>query len=145
MFSKSCQYGFQGVLYIAIHEQEGAKIGLREIAEKQDVPMHFLSKILQILVKNKILSSTKGPNGGFNLKKTAETIKLIEIVEAIDGLEMFDVCGIGLKSCSDTHPCPIHHDYKVVKQKIRSLLSDKSLADLVQDVANGKSFVMFKA
>lgn len=144
MFSKSCQYGFQGVLYVAMHDADQRRVGLREIAEEQDIPMHFLSKILQILVRNKILSSSKGPTGGFRLNRAADAIRLMEIVEAIDGLGIFDLCGIGLKSCSDDHPCPIHHDYKQIKQRIRELLTEKSLADLVKDVEAGNSFVMYK-
>ena len=64
MFSKSCEYGLQAMLYIAMNASEDRNVGLREIAVNQGIPVHFLSKILQMLVKNKLLNSVKGPNGG---------------------------------------------------------------------------------
>lgn len=144
MFSKSCEYGLQAVLYIALHSNNIRNVSLKEIAEAQKIPLHFLSKILQILVKHKVVISTKGPHGGFFLYKRADKLKLIEIVKAIDGLDMLDRCGIGMKQCSDDHPCPIHDDFKIVKAKIKSLLSEKTLADLSKDIEDGKSFVTYK-
>ncbi len=141
MFSRTCQYAFRAVLYISLNQNDRPLIGLKEIARSQDIPSHFLSKILQILVRAKILTSMKGPNGGFALNRPPDKLTLMEIVKVIDGLDIFDRCGIGLKICSDAAPCPIHRDFKSVKAKIRSLLADKTLANLCQDVADGKSIV----
>ena len=108
------------------------------------MPLHFLSKILQQLVKRKILKSVKGPNGGFSLNISPSKLRLIKIVEIIDGLDIFDRCGIGLKKCSDATPCPIHFEYKKVKEKIRSVLTEKTLTQLCQDVEKGQSIVTYK-
>ena len=143
MFSKSCEYALQAVIYIALHGQKGANVGLKAIAESQDIPIHFLSKILQLLVRNNILVSIKGPHGGFSLKKSPDKLYLKKVVELTDGPDIFDRCGIGLKKCSDATPCPIHFEYKVVKQKIRELLENKSLSDLIKDIEAGKSIVAF--
>jgi len=145
MFSRTCQYALQAVLYIALHTRNngGRMIGLKEISASQDIPLHFLSKILQILVKNKILTSTKGPSGGFALNISSDNLTLLEIVQVIDGLDIFDRCGIGMKICSDKAPCPIHQDYKIVKNKIRSLLEKKTLSELCEDVQRGKSIVTY--
>ena len=143
MFSKSCEYALQAVIYIALHGQGGRNVGLKAIAESQEIPLHFLSKILQLLVRNNILTSFKGPNGGFSLKKNPDKLYLKEIVEITDGTDIFDRCGIGLKKCSDAAPCPIHFDYKVVKDKIQDLLQTKSLSDLIKDIEAGKSIVAF--
>ena len=144
MFSKSCQYALQAILYIALHSKNQSAIGLKDIAGSQKIPIHFLSKILQNLVKHKILTSTKGPNGGFTLNKSPDRLKLIKIVEIVDGLDIFDLCGIGLKACSDKTPCPIHFEYKMVKNKTKELLSSKTLTQLCQDVENGQSIVTYK-
>ena len=143
MFSKSCEYALQGTIYIALHGQDGQNVGLKEIAESQDIPLHFLSKILQLLVKNDILDSVKGPNGGFSLKRNPEDLYLKDIVEITDGPSILERCGIGLKECSDKSPCPIHFDYQVVKDKIREVLQSKSLKDLIKDVESGKSIVAY--
>jgi len=144
MFSRSCEYALQGILYITLHSKNGNAVGLKQISESQKVPLHFLSKILQQLVKAKILSSIKGPNGGFMLNVSPNRLRLIKVVETIDGLDIFERCGIGLKKCSDKTPCPIHFDFKVVKEKIRQVLTEKTLAELCDDVGKGLSIVSFR-
>lgn len=144
MFSRSCEYALQSILYITLHSRNGKAVGLKEISKSQKIPLHFLSKILQQLVKHKTLNSTKGPNGGFSLNISPHKLRLIRIVELIDGLDIFDRCGIGLKKCSDKTPCPIHFDYKVVKEKIRSLLTEKTLSELCDDLDKGQSIVTYK-
>lgn len=141
MFSTSCHYGLQAMLYIAMHSSEDKNIGLKVIAEGQDIPRHFLSKILQQLVKNNLLLSMKGPTGGFSLAKAPEKITLIEIIEAIDGLEVFNKCGIGFKQCNDKKPCPIHDEYKKVRAQVEDLFRSKSLQELIEDVREGNSII----
>jgi len=144
MFSRSCEYALQSILYIALHSKNGNAIGLREISKAQDVPLHFLAKILQQLVRQKILNSVKGRNGGFTLNIPPDKLKLMKIVDTIDGLDIFERCGMGLKKCSDKTPCPIHFEYKLVKERVRNLLTEKTLAELCQDVEKGQSIVTYK-
>lgn len=141
MFSTSCHYGLQAMIFIALHATENENVGLSRIAEEQDIPKHFLSKILQMLVKNKLLVSMKGPTGGFNLNRPASQISLIEVIDAIDGLDVFNKCGIGFKQCSDKHPCPIHHDYKKVRNRIQKLFETKTLKELSEDVESGDNII----
>lgn len=141
MFSTSCHYGLQAMLYIAMHSSDDKNIGLKVIAEGQDIPRHFLSKILQKLVKNNLLLSMKGPTGGFSLAKNPEDITLIEIIEAIDGLGVFNKCGIGFKQCNDKKPCPIHDEYKKVRKQVENLFKSKNLQNLIEDVKEGNSII----
>ena len=141
MFSTSCQYGLQAMIFIALHASEDEYVGLNRIAREQNIPKHFLSKILQLLVKQKLLTSMKGPTGGFNLNRPADQITLIEVIEAIDGLDVFSRCGIGFKRCNDDHPCPIHDEYKAVRNRIRELFESKTLLELANDVKSGESIV----
>lgn len=66
MFSKACTYAIRAALYLAVHAGPQARLGVKEIAEALDVPKHFLAKILQQLVRNNLVSSVKGPSGGFS-------------------------------------------------------------------------------
>lgn len=129
------------MFYIANHSTEDLNVGSREIAEEQGIPRHFLSKILQMLVKHKLLISTKGPSGGFKLSRHPKNIAIIEVVEAIDGLDIFEQCGFGFKKCDGTDVCPIHHDYKIIREKVYELFHDTSLQALVQEVNKGNNFV----
>jgi Rrf2 family iron-sulfur cluster assembly transcriptional regulator len=140
MFSKSCEYGIHAALYIAQHRSENKNIGLKEVAIDQKIPIHFLSKVLQILVKNKILKSTRGINGGFSLSRKANEINLIDIIKAIDGMDIFDKCVIGLKDCSKDNPCAVHEQYIGIKESFMNILTSINLQSLVEDKAIRKSF-----
>tara|TARA_R100001143_G_scaffold52492_1_gene47735 strand:+ start:11623 stop:12069 length:447 start_codon:yes stop_codon:yes gene_type:complete len=141
MFSTTCHYALQAMLYIAFHHSDDHNIELKIVAEKQKIPKHFLSKILQMMVKHKLLTSMKGPTGGFRLNRDPEEIYLIEIVEATDGLEVFNQCGIGFKKCNDDKPCPIHNDFKKIRGQVKNLFETTSLKQMVDDVQNGKSII----
>ncbi len=143
MFSKTCQYALQAILYIGVKMREKKAVGLKEIAESQNIPAHFLSKVLQDLVKRGILLSIKGPNGGFSFKGSPKQLRLIKIVELIDGQDIWDKCGIGLKKCSDDNPCPIHHKYKVLKADIREMLTHKSVFELAEDIEKGVAIINY--
>ncbi len=141
MFSKSCHYGLQAMIYIALKSTGGKNVDLTQIATELDIPKHFLSKILQQLVKNQLLQSMKGPTGGFRLSRPSDQITLVQIINAIDGLDIFNQCGIGFKDCDDDHPCPIHHDYKVVRNRIQHLFETKTLLELTEDIESGDSII----
>ncbi len=143
MFSASCHYGLQAMFYIALHSSTEKNVELSEIATSQDIPKHFLSKILQLLVREKLLYSMKGPTGGFRLSKSPDKITLIEIVDAIDGLDIFYQCGIGFKTCDDEDPCPIHADYKIIRERVQNLFETKTLEALKEEVQNGGSIISF--
>jgi len=144
MFSASCHYGLQAMFYIASHCKEGCNIELKEIAEERDIPKHFLSKILQQLVREKLLCSMKGPHGGFRLSRDPATITLIDIVEAIDGVEIFDECGIGLRQCTEADPCPIHDDFKTLREQVKELFQTKTLEALATEITNGEKETLFR-
>jgi Rrf2 family transcriptional regulator, iron-sulfur cluster assembly transcription factor len=144
MFSTSCHYGLQAMLYIALHSSADKNVDSNQIAAEQDIPKHFLSKILQLLVREKLLFSMKGPTGGFRLSRPSEKITLIQIIAAIDGLDVFTQCGIGFRKCSDTNPCPIHNEYKAVRERVREVFENKTLYELTHDVENGNSIVSLR-
>lgn len=144
MFSKSCEYGIRATIFIASKCCENRKIGLKEIAIEIDSPLAFTAKILQILSKNKIVNSTKGVNGGFEIfQKNLKTINLMQIVEAIDGTSVFLSCGLGLGHCSETHPCPVHHEFKEVKDKLANMLQNTKLEELALGVKSGNAFLKY--
>jgi Rrf2 family protein len=141
MFSKSCEYALQAVLFIAQHSKTKSKIVLKDIAEAQGIPLHFLSKILQLLVKHNILKSTRGRGGGFRLSNDLGKINLLEVVQIVEGNDIFDTCTIGLRECNEVHPCPLHNEYKIIKDKFISMLSGKTLLEFCNDLDSRKSFL----
>src|SRR5690606_36746922 len=99
MFSKACEYGIRAVIYIWSQSHIGKKLGIKDICKEIDAPEHFTAKILPALAKRGIISSAKGPNGGFYVEKEQENLTLIGLVIAMDGEQVVKGWGLGLKQC----------------------------------------------
>lgn len=132
VFSKSFGYALRGILYIAIMNGEKQKVQIDEIAEKLSIPRHFLGKVMQELVRNNILSSMKGPYGGFSLNENSLNTSLIALVKITDGLEQFESCVLRLKKCNSLDPCPLHKQVEHYKTELLQLFSDTSVNDLLK-------------
>ena len=91
MLSNTSKYAIRAVIYLAVHASNGQKIGIKKISESLEIPSPFLGKILQVLVRRKILSSTKGPNGGFGIGKNPDNITLYDIIFIFVSRLMFHV------------------------------------------------------
>ncbi len=138
MFSKACEYGIRATLHIAAQSLQGKRVVLPEIAKAIDSPEPFTAKILQQLAKSKLVQSNKGPKGGFSIAKDAmDTVKLKDIVLAIDGESLFTECGLGLKACNEDAPCPIHHKFKPIRAEIIAMLETTSLKTLSERLETG--------
>jgi Rrf2 family protein len=129
IFSKKCEYGMQAVLYLAAREK-GTLVSADEISKVLKIPREFVSKILQSLRDSGLISSTKGKSGGFSLAKDASRIKLIDVVAAIDGLDMFDSCVLGFPECSPTHPCPVHNTWGSLRTQTYDMLTSETIDKL---------------
>lgn len=141
MLSKSCVYALRSIVFIACNATSENKLGIKEIAKELDLPTPYLGKILQILTRNQIIQGVKGPKGGFYLQESCKQVKLIKIIEVVDGLDFFTSCGLGLNECSDTHPCPLHDDFKIYRDGLWELFNKKAIADIVASISLGESFI----
>ncbi|MCP2044455.1 Rrf2 family protein [Pontibacter sp. HSC-36F09] len=114
---------------------------MKAIAKEVDAPEAFTAKILQILNKHRIITSLKGPYGGFFIEKYQLEQPVINIVNAIDGMAVFWECGLGLKKCSETHPCPMHDKFKVARESLRDVFQNTTIQQLAQELKEGTSFI----
>ena len=135
IFSKKCEYGMQAVLYLAAH-QTGGVTRVDDIAATLKVPKEFVSKILQSLTASGIVASKKGKFGGFALAKDPSVIRLIDVVAAIDGLEMFDSCVLGFPNCTPDTPCPVHHIWGELRTLAYNMLTEETLDKFKQKTIN---------
>ncbi len=144
MLSNTCKYAIRACIYLALNENLNKRIGIKKIADDLKIPMPFLGKILQTLAKNKILSSTKGPNGGFMLGKSPDKITLMDIVEIIDGKDFFESCAIGVADCSDHEDhCPIHPYYSPIREQLKNLFVSTNISKLTSDIEKtGKKIII---
>jgi Rrf2 family transcriptional regulator, iron-sulfur cluster assembly transcription factor len=131
--SKSASYGLRAALYIA-RQAEQDRVPIKEISAELDISFHFLTKILQLLTRAGLLSSSTGPHGGVRLAKPAEEITLRELVEAVEGAEVFNDCLLGLHFCHDRHPCPVHEDWRPLREQINRYFENTTLARLAGQI-----------
>lgn len=138
MLSNTCKYAIRAVIYLAVNKGDEKKIGIKEISKELDIPTPFLGKILQTLAKQKLLTSTKGPHGGFGLTSTFKDISLLNIVEIIDGMDAFDNCLIGMNSCKANHKnsleCPVHSQFHEVRSKMLELFKTETIGRIMDNM-----------
>ena len=142
MLSLTCKTAIKAVIYLASKYQSGERAGIKEIAEFINASEHTVGKMLQTLVKEDVINSAKGPNGGFYITAKQKSQSILGIIDAIDGKEVFDECGLGLSKCYATHPCPIHNDYKAVRDLFEKLCREKRLTDLCEPVNEGPAYLV---
>ncbi|WP_242082984.1 RrF2 family transcriptional regulator [Aestuariivivens sediminis] len=142
MFSKACEYGIKATIFIVLKSHEGKRVNPKEIAKEIDSPEAFTAKILQALVRHEVIVSVKGTYGGFEIDKDKiSTIKLSDAVRAIDGDSIFNGCGLGLKSCDEDHPCPVHDKFKDIRDALKNMLEQTSFEELAFNIKSGASFL----
>lgn len=142
MFSKATEYALRATIHIAKNSSEEKKLGIEEIAKSIDSPKSFTAKILQLLAKdNKIISSVRGPNGGFFITEKAKKLPVRAILVAMGESEVLDKCVLGLNKCSEIKPCPMHVKYKVIKAQIIKLFESKTIQHLVNEMDNGANLI----
>jgi Rrf2 family protein len=129
------------MIFVAKKSKDGSKIGIKEIAKGIDSPEHFIAKILQDLSRKGLVQSLKGPNGGFYLDVTSLQYSLADIVRETDGDKLFSGCGLGLKECSESQPCPIHHEFKKVRNDIFTMLEKAKLGEFTEQLEKDLTFL----
>lgn len=140
MFSKSCEYGIKATLFIAQKSQYEERVSLKDIAAAIDSPIAFTAKILQTLSKADLIKSTKGPNGGFEIEKTRlHKINLKQIVQVIDGNQVFDGCALGLRICNAKKPCPMHDQFVLIREQLSETLASSNLLKVAMDLNLGNT------
>ncbi|MBZ0136814.1 MAG: Rrf2 family transcriptional regulator [Planctomycetes bacterium] len=129
MFSQTSEYAIRALIEIATRP-EGEHVLSSELGESLGIPQHYLSKILQQLVRTRVLKSVRGRSGGFRLARSAADIRLRDIVEPFEDLKKCEECILGQPVCSDAGACPLHDFWGDVRERYVNELETKSLADL---------------
>ncbi len=142
MFSKACEYGIRATIYITEQSLSSKKVSLKDVANAIESPEAYTSKILQQLVRHQIINSDKGPTGGFSIgKQGPENITLSSIVSAIDGKSIYIDCGLGLKKCNEKKPCPVHNQFKTIRESLKEMLERTTVKSLALQLEQGVIFL----
>jgi len=142
MFSKACEYGIKSIIYIATQSMQDKRVKIGDIAENVGSPEAFTAKILGALVKHHIVQSLTGPYGGFQIDKSKiETVKVSEIVFAIDGDSIYNGCGLGLSECNHLQPCPMHDKFVKIRADLKKVLETTTIYELAEGLKSGKTLL----
>ncbi|MFQ5528910.1 MAG: RrF2 family transcriptional regulator [Gemmatimonadota bacterium] len=129
LYSKTCEHAIRALSYVASQSTGGLSL-VADIAESEDMPRAFTSKILRDLVRAGLLTSARGPGGGYAMARDPSEVTLLDIKRIIDGADHLDRCAVGLELCSDYAPCPLHDEYKSLRDAISHYLEHTTLAEM---------------
>jgi Rrf2 family protein len=129
LFSATCSYGVQAVLYLAAHASREGYTPIQRISTALDISHSFLTKVLQRLKSSGIVSSRRGPNGGVALAQDPKALSLKDVIVALDEEAIFTECVLGLQGCGTTMPCPLHDSWSCIRTDIEHLFRTTTLAD----------------
>lgn len=135
MLSKKTKYGLKALTYLAKHNDEGP-LGISEIATAEQISRKFLESILLTLKNGGFLSSKKGKQGGYYLKRAAADIRMAEVIRVLEGpiamlpcvsLNFYEKCD----DCPDENACTVHSLMLQVRDSTLKVLENNTLADFV--------------
>ncbi|HRY98413.1 MAG TPA: Rrf2 family transcriptional regulator [Bacteroidales bacterium] len=141
MLTKTTEYAIRALIFIQARNLKGERPRLPEIAEGSNAPVHYIGKILQTLVRHRLLASAKGPGGGFFFAKNVPSISLFDVIRLMEGEAFFHRCGFGLNNCSVENPCPAHDQYREIRELYLEKVTRLTIADLAERVNEGKAYL----
>ncbi|HET7263976.1 MAG TPA: Rrf2 family transcriptional regulator [bacterium] len=133
--SRESEYGLVGLVYLA-RQRAGTVMAVKAIAAAEALPAMFLAKTFSRLARHGILRSYRGRRRGYQLARSAREISVREILEGIEGPDLFTHCVFWSKSCSEERPCALHETWKAIRPQARDLASKMTLADCAEDRAS---------
>jgi len=139
MLTKGSEYAIRALLYIQLQNWEERRPGVIEIAREIEAPEAYTAKILHQLTSRNFLGSMKGRGGGFLYDEVQPERSLYDIVVYLEGDRLFTGCGIGLKNCSDTQPCPLHEEFIEVRKKLLKIFKNDSIRSLAEKIRDGNA------
>ena len=130
MLSSTSDYALRAVLFLARQEGKGVRRA-DEIADATAAPRNYMAKTLNVLVKAGIVTSARGPQGGFALASEPATITLAHVIDCFDEPRPHTRCLLGANACDPAHPCDAHRRWTAITSARRAPLATTTIADLL--------------
>jgi len=124
------RYAVTAMLDLALHG-EGRPVSLADISGRQDISLSYLEQLFAKLRRNNLVSSVRGPGGGYRLSRGGDEIFVAEIIDAVNEAVDATGCG-GTADCQQGEVCLTHHLWCDLSEQIHNFLSQISLANLVE-------------
>jgi Rrf2 family protein len=130
--SKKADYALMAMKHLA-QKRDVASTSAREIAEQYDIPIELMAKVLQRLVRMRLLASTQGTRGGYMLGRPAATISVADVIEAIDGPFTVTACSTEKHDCEQFNKCSIRDPLWQIRERIAEALGTVTIAEMASD------------
>lgn len=130
-FSKKADYALLALQYLAMEAPSGIA-SARAIAERYDIPVDLLAKVLQHLARLGFVAAHKGSHGGYHLARPTTAISVAEVVQAIDGPLAVTACAPGDERCAQFAACTVRDPLWRLKNRILSVLQTTTLAEMAE-------------
>ena len=132
--SKKADYALIAMKHLA-QRPDGASASAREIAEAYDIPLELLAKVLQRLVRARLLVSVQGTRGGYRLGRPAHAIPVVDVIQGVDGPVTVTACSTDDHNCDQFSKCSIRDPLWKIRSRIVDALNTVSVAELAVDEA----------
>lgn len=129
LFTRETGYAIRALIYLALRRKEEF-VPVRSISKELKIPYFFLSKVVQKCVKKGWVSSSRGVNGGVRLAVPPGKISLMEVLQLFGEDSFFRECILALPDCGDHNPCPLHFQWKPLRESLKKVFTEKTLKDL---------------
>lgn len=130
-FSKTTEYAIRVLAYL--HRYHETSHSVNVLHKELDLPYKYLTKMMTELVKKGLVSASRGREGGVRLAKSADSIYLCDILEAVGETHESDHCILGFDKCDAANPCTLHDQWMQPKRMIEAMLTKTTLYSLLQD------------
>ena len=134
------RYGAGALVELAKHDGQGP-LALKEMAERQQIPLKYLEQIAMVLKSAKLIKSVRGPSGGYTLARPPNKIHLLEIIETLEGSLSFVNCVKDPSTCERVESCAFNDLWKRISKETSKILSSVTLADMVRKDCQKQSSV----
>lgn len=142
MLSQTVEYALRATTYLATVPKQSRTVD--EIAKVTHVPMAYLSKVLQQLVREEIVVSRRGAGGGFTLARAPDTLRVLEIVQAVDPIRRITTCPLGL-AAHGKRLCPLHRRLDNALAEMEKAFSASTLAEILAEPTRSVPLCTFPA
>ncbi|MBM3806820.1 MAG: Rrf2 family transcriptional regulator [Acidimicrobiia bacterium] len=131
--SKKSDYALIAMKHLATRQDGGTSSSAREISESYDIPLELLAKVLQRLVRAKLLVSVQGTRGGYRLGRTPALISVADVIQAVDGPVTVTACSPVDHNCDQYTKCSIRDPLWKIKNRILDSLNTVSVAEMAAE------------
>lgn len=131
MFSQASEYALRALTELARSDHRDWVL-TSQLAERLQIPVHYLAKVLQVLARRGLLESQRGRQGGFRLSRTPAEVTAWDVVSELDDARALYSCIMGEAECSDETACPLHSLWKTIRDRFIRMLQTTTLQDLAR-------------